>query len=233
MSPILAGVAFVVTAGAVISVSARDSRLALVGVAVALAGAPFLVQPLPPISTLATRVIGAALAAYVVRAALTASQLASDGHDRDVVRGGSRVGWPTETLLALAAWVVGVSVSLHLEALSPASPVASPVDLLGALGAASLATGAGLAAIVLGLVPALGSASTFRTTTGLLILIQGVFMFRVGVAGSPGDLEQLAGVALVVAAAIAGSILMSLEHRSAEEGDRSPRPSSDLKVDSE
>lgn len=233
MSPILAGVAFVVTAGAVVSVSARESRLALVGVALALAGAPFLAQPLPPISTLATRVIGAALAAYILRAALAASQLASDGHDRDVVRAGSRLGWPTETLLALAAWIVGVSVSLHLEALNPANPVTASGDLLSALSAPSIATGAGLAAIVLGLVPALGSTSAFRTTAGLLILLQGVLLFRVGVAGPAGDLEQLAGVALVVAAAIAGSVLMSLESRSADEEDRQARPSIDLKADSE
>lgn len=211
MSPILVGVAFAVTAGAVVAVSARDARTALVGLAVALAAAPFLADPMPPLSTLAARVVGAALAAYLLRAAVSPAGPASEARGLDSIRAGSRTGWPTESLVAVAAWIVGLSVSMHLEALNPAGAGVSPSDALRALNAASLATGAGLAAIVIAIVPALGAGHGFRTAVGLLILIQGVVLFRTGVAGAPGDLEQLADVTLMVVAAIAGSVLIALE----------------------
>lgn len=205
------GVAFAVTAGAVVAVSARDARTALVGLAVALSAAPFLADPMPPLPTLAARVVGAALAAYLVRAAVSPAGSDSEARGLDSIHTGSRAGWPTESLLAVAAWIVGLSVSTHLEGLNPVGAGVSPSDALGALNAASLATGAGLAAIVIAMVPALGAGHGFRTAVGLLVLIQGVVLFRTGVAGAPGDLEQLAGLALLVVAAIAGSVLIVLE----------------------
>lgn len=210
MSPILLGVAFAVTAGAVVAVSARDARVALVGLAVAMMAAPFLTDPLPPVSTLALRVVGAALAAYVVRAALNPAAQSSDFRRQVAGGGGSRAGWPTEALLATAAWIVGMSVSTQLEALNPGGPGVSGTDLVGALNSASMTTSVGLAAIVIAIAPALRARDGFRTTVGLLILIQGVLLLRTGVAGTPTDLEQLAGVALMVTAAITGSILIGL-----------------------
>ncbi len=185
MNPILVGVAFAVTAGAVVAVSAREARLALVGLVVALAAAPFLADPLPPLSTLAARVIGAALAAYLVRVAVAPTMPDADTRRRDVFRGGSRTGWPTESLLAVAAWIVGLNVAIHLEALNPGGAGVSADDLLGAVRASSLATGAGLASIVIAIVPSLGSRQALGTVLGLLILVQGVSLFRVGVAGGP------------------------------------------------
>ncbi|MBI2763383.1 MAG: hypothetical protein HYX54_06510 [Chloroflexi bacterium] len=222
MNPILVGVAFAVTVGAVVAVSAREARAALVGVAVALAAAPFLGDPLPPLSTLATRVVGAALAAYLIRVAVAPMPLETDPRRRDAVRDGSRIGWPAEALLAVAAWIVGLTVSTNLEALNPGGPGISPDDLVGAISASSLATGAGLAAIVVAIVPALGSRHGLRTALGLLILVQGVLLFRAGVGGTPSDLEGLAGVALMVTAAIVGSVLTTLERRSGEDAHRDP-----------
>ena len=48
---------------------------------------------------------------------------------------------------------------------------------------------------------------------GSLILIQGVLLFRIGVAGPPGDLEQLAGVVLLLAIGVAGAWLIGAEGR--------------------
>lgn len=222
MNPLLAGVAFAVTAGGVVAVSAREARAALVGLAIALAAAPFLADPLPPLSTLATRVIGAALAAWMIRVAVMPGPVESDPRPRDAIHGGSRMGWPAEALLAIAAWIVGLTVSTNLVALNPGGPGISPDDVLGALGASSLATGAGLAIIVIAIVPALGSRHSFRTALGLLILVQGVILFRAGVAGAPSDLEELAGVALMVGAAIVGSVLITLERRSGDDAHRDP-----------
>ena len=210
MNPILVGVAFAVSVGTIVAISSRDARTALMGLAVTMVAAPFLSDPLPPVSTLAMRVVGAALAAYLLRSAVLSNADELDGRRKQTGHVGSRLGWPTETLMAIAAWVVGVNLFAHLQALNPAGPGIPVTDLLGSLNAGALATGTGLAVTVLAMVPALGSRGGLRTAVGLLVLVQGVLLFRAGVAGAPSDLEQLAGVALIVAAAITGSMLVGL-----------------------
>lgn len=220
MNPVLVGVAFAVTAGALIAVSAREARVSLVGLAVLLMAAPFLADPLPSIPTLALRLVGGALAAYILRAAVSAAD--REGNHPDPVSGrteGSRVGWPTEALWAGAAWVAGLSISIHLKALGSGAPVVTPGDLLSTLQGDSLATAAGLAVIVLGIVPALGSRDPFRTTAGIVVLVLGAALFRSGAVGAPTDLEQMAGVALTVAAAVTGSILINLTTTRAADAD--------------
>ncbi|MEO8469231.1 MAG: hypothetical protein ABI573_06140 [Chloroflexota bacterium] len=210
MNPMFVGVALAISVGAIIAISARDARTALMGLAVTLVAAPFLSDPLPPLSTLAMRVVGAALAAYLLRSAVLSNAEALDRRRGKSGHVGSRIGWPTETLLAIAAWVVGINVYAHLLALTPGGPGTLSTESLGSLGAGSLATGAGLAVIVLAIVPALGAREGLRTAVGLVVLIQGILLFRSGVAGAPSDLEQLAGVALIVAAAVTGSMLVGL-----------------------
>ena len=210
MNPIFVVVALAVSVGAIVAISARDPRLALMGLAVTLVAAPFLSDPLPPLSTLAMRVVGAALAAFLLRSAVLANAEELDRRRKRAGHSGSRIGWPTETLLAIAASVVGLNVFAHLQALDPAGAGTLGADVLGSLGAGSLATGTGLAAIVLAVVPALGSREGLRTAVGLLVLAQGILLFRSGVAGAPSDLEQLAGVAFIVASAVTGSMLVGL-----------------------
>lgn len=210
MNPILVGVAFAVTAGAIVAISAREARTALMGLAVTMVAAPFLSDPLPALSTLAMRVVGAALAAYLLRSAVLSMADGVDRRRKQPGHRGSRIGWPTETLLAIAAWVVGLSVFADLQALNPAGPGTLGADLLGSLSPGALASGAGLAGIVLAIVPALSSRDGLRTAIGLVVLVQSILLFRAGVAGAPSDLEQLAGVALIVSAAITGSMLTGL-----------------------
>jgi len=128
VNPILAGVALAVTVGAVLAISARESRAGLVGLAIALAAAPFLAAPIPNVSTLAMRVIGAALAAYLVRAAVATGPGLPARPWSEPTRGGSQLGWPAEGLLAIGAWIVGVAVSAQLEVLSPAGSGIPPRD---------------------------------------------------------------------------------------------------------
>ena len=154
MNPILAGVALVVTAGAVTAISAREARAALVGLAIALVASPFLGDPLPQVSTLAMRVVGAALAAYLLRAALEAAHPLPARGPR--LPGGSRIGWPAEALIAVAAWVVAVYLANGLASMASTGPGRPAGDLLGMLTPAAVATAAGLASIVVGIVPALG-----------------------------------------------------------------------------
>jgi hypothetical protein len=213
MNAILAGVALAVTIGAVVAVSARETRAALVGLAVVLGAAPFLNEAEPALSTLAARVVGAALAAWLLRAATAAAgppaarpgpvAAAGDG----AARGGSRLGWPAETLFATAAWVVGAAVAWNLRLVAPTGSDLPPDGLLGFLGPSVFAAAAGCAAIVLGVVPTFWSRHPVRTTIGALVLAQGVLLARVGIAGDPGDLEQLASVALLITIAAAGAVL--------------------------
>ena len=76
--------AILVVVAAVVAVTASDRRLALVGLAAALSLAPLVADPLPDPLVVAIRIVGAALAAYLVRIPL-----------RDAGPGrGSRIGWP-------------------------------------------------------------------------------------------------------------------------------------------
>jgi hypothetical protein len=209
VNPVLVGVALAVTAGAVIAISAREARTALVGLAIVLGIAPFLSDPLPEVSTLAARVVGGALAAYLLRAAIS-------GSPAPPVRGprlpnGSRIGWPADLLFAAAAWVVGIAVASGLATLLPSGPARVPTDLVGSLTPAAVTTAAGLASIVISVVPAFAGRGAFRTAVGSLVLVQGVLLFRLGVAGPPSDLEQLGGVGLLIAIAVAGAWLLAAE----------------------
>jgi hypothetical protein len=180
-----------------------------VGLAVVLGISPFLSDPLPAVTTLATRVVGGALAGYLLRAAIS-------GASTSPVRGprlpdGSRIGWPAEMLFAAAAGIVGVAVASGLATLSPSGPATGPTDLLGSLSPAAVATAAGLASIVIAVVPAFAGRDALRTAIGSLVLVQGILLFRVGIAGPPGDLEQLGGVGLLIAIAVAGTWLIASE----------------------
>jgi hypothetical protein len=213
VNPVLAGVALAVAGGAVIAVSARTRPTALVGLAIMLGAAPFLSDPLPGVSTLAARVVGAALAAYLLRAADAASEIgrhfarSGTGPASETARGGSRLGWPAEALFAVAAALIGIAVASNFRLIGPAGDEGG---LLAQATPAALAAAAGFAAIVVGIVPAFAGRGALRMTIGALVLLQGVLLVRAGLAGAPSDLEQLGGVALLVAVAAAGSVLTGL-----------------------
>ncbi|MEO8208888.1 MAG: hypothetical protein ABI598_07610 [Chloroflexota bacterium] len=213
MNPIVVAVAIAVTIGAVVAVSSRNARTALLGLAITVTAAPFLGDPLPQTSTLAMRVIGAALVAFLLRSAAASAVPTVNDPRPEAERLGSRVGWPAEALMAAAAWLVAIVVASRLAALEPAGPGDGASDILAMLGPAAVTTAAGLASIVVGFVPAFAGRDALRTAIGMLILIQGSFLLRAGVAGAPGDLEQIAGVALFVAVAVAGATLISIEER--------------------
>ena len=212
MNPVLAVVALAVTLGAVAAVSAREARTALVGLALTLGIAPFLGDPLPHVSTLATRVVAAALTAYLLRAAVEASPPAAVRHPSQP--GGSRIGWPAELLIAAAAWIVAVNLTDGLASLQPGGPAASSGGL-ALLTPDAVTAAAGLASMIVGLAPALAGRGALRTAIGSLVLVQGVLLFRIGVADAPGDLEQLGGVMLLLAIGVAGAWLIGAEGRQA------------------
>jgi len=205
MNLALAGVALAVTAGAVIAASSREARAALVGLVLTLGLGPFLTDPLPGPAVAGARVVTGILVAYLLWAV-------SAG---DEVRGlGSRIGWPAESLLALGVAIAGVVMASGLEALAPGAPGRAGGGPLDALTPPALALGAGLASLVVGLAPALVGRHALRTAIGLLLVVQGVVLARTGIAGPPGELEQLGIDALVLTVGASAALIVFIERRS-------------------
>jgi hypothetical protein len=166
MNPALLASAAVVVAGGVACVSARDTRVALAGLAITLLVAPLIADPLPEPTVIATRTVSAALAAYlpwiVVRDSAPAARL-------------SGLGWPVEALLAAAAFVIGFGTAgLGAAPVGPAE-----------------AQGAGFALVALSVAPIAFGRDVFRLGSGAVLLVGGALLVRVGLAGTPSALEQL------------------------------------------
>jgi hypothetical protein len=182
-----AALALAVVAAAVVTVSASERRLALVGLAASLSLAPLVADPLPDPLVIAIRIVGAALAAYLVRIPL-----------RDAGPGrGSRIGWPAEATAAAAAFLAGLA--------------ASSTGLAGDGPAA--ATAAAFAVGVVVVVPLADQRDPGRTGLALLLAILAADLLRVGLGdpGTPGSLT-IAAAMVAVATAVA-AMLVAREER--------------------
>jgi hypothetical protein len=190
VNPALAGVALAVLLGAVVAVSARTSRTALLGLVVAMLGAAFLADPLPQSLGLAVRLVGAVLAGYLLWIA---------GRDPGTRTGGSRLGWPAELLIAAAAAVVGFgSHGLGAPAGGPA-----------------LAQAAGFALAALSVAPLFNGRDVLRIGLGAVLLTTGAILVRVGLGGTPGNLEEVATAGLV---AVVGGVVAAIAVAAATDG---------------
>jgi hypothetical protein len=178
MNPVLGAVAAAVVAGAVIAVSVRDGRLAVVGLAATLVFAALLGSPLDAPLGLAASLTGGILAAYLLWIAVRGGGMT----------GGSRLGWPAEALLAGAAFVVGLGTH------GLGAPALGPVE----------AQAAGFALAALAVVPVATGRDVVRIGIGLFLLLQAALLVGVGLDGSPSELEQLVTAALV--AALGGAV---------------------------
>ena len=178
MNPVLGAVAAAVVAGAVVAVSVRDGRLAVVGLAVTLVFAPLLGGPLDAPLGLAASLTGGILAAYLLWIAVRGGG----------VTGGSRLGWPAEAFLAGAAFVVGLGTH------GLGAPALGPVETQAA----------GFALAALAVVPVATGRNVLRIGIGLFLLLQAALLVGVGLDGYPSQLEQLVSAALV--AALGGAI---------------------------
>ncbi len=204
MSPVLVAVVLAIGAGAVVAVSTREAAAAAIGLAVALVASAMLLDPLPSAAILGVRVVAALLAAALIR-------WAAQGGPRQY----SPLGWPGEAMLATAAVVAGLGVGLALASVTsfggppagapgvpgPGSPDASAVTTM----ALTIAAAAALA--TLGAAPLMHGRPGVRRAVGLVLVTQAVLLLRIGLAGPPTDLEEIARAALLVAAAASGSAL--------------------------
>jgi hypothetical protein len=186
VNPILTAIAVAVIAGAVVSVTAHDTRTVLLALAVALVGTPLLADPLPAPVGLAARFVGAILAAYLLWI------VARERPELGLISaptGGSRIGWPAEILLAAGAAVVGFA----------AHGLGAPA------GGSAIASAAGFALAALAVAPVVTGRDVIRVGTGLLLLIDAALLVRSALGGSPGPVEQLliATMLVVLAGALA------------------------------
>jgi len=178
MNPAIGAVAVGVLAGAVVAVSVRDGRIAVVGLVTMLVFAPIVSDPIGTPLALAARLAGGILAAYLLWIAVRGGGMTS----------GSRIGWPAEALLAAGAFVVGLGThGLGATALGPVE-----------------AQAAGFALAALCVAPVATGRDVVRIGIGLFVLLQAALLVRVGLDGNPSELEQLVTAALI--AALGGSV---------------------------
>jgi hypothetical protein len=173
VNPALAGLACVVVAGAVVAVSAREARAALLGLLVTLLGSSFIADPLPGPLPLAARLAAAGLCCRLIAISIRG--------ELEPTRG-SRLGWPVEALAAAAAGLVGFGThGLGAPGLGPAEVQAAGFAI-GVLAAAPLVTGR----------------DVFRLSVGAILVLVAGILVRESLGGTPSDLEQLATSGLLV-----------------------------------
>ncbi len=173
MNLALAGLACVVMAGAVVAVSARETRAALLGLLVSILAASLLADPLSGPLPIAARLAAAFLACRIIAVAT---------RNLDEPTSGSRLGWPVETLAAAAAAVIGFGTH----------------GLGAAAGGPAEAQAAGFAIGVLAASPIVSSRDVFRLGVGAILLLAGGLLVREGIGGTPSELEQLVTSGLIV-----------------------------------
>jgi hypothetical protein len=178
MNPAIGAVAVGVLAGAVVAVSVRDGRIAVVGLVTMLVFSPIVASPIDTPLALAARLVGGILAAYLLWIAVRGGGMTA----------GSRIGWPAEMLLAAGAFVVGLGThGLGATALGPVE-----------------AQAAGFALAALCIVPVATGRDVLRIGIGLFVLLQAALLVRVGLDGNPTELEQLVTAGLI--AALGGAV---------------------------
>ena len=165
MNPALVALAALTIGGAVLAVATRDVRNATLGLLIVLLGSALIADPMPSPGAILAR----------VTAALLATRFLMIGLRGGVPTGGTRIGWPTEALVAAAAGVVGFgSHGLGAEGLGPAE-----------------AQAAGFAIVAVALTPLLTGRDVIRIGIGAVLLIVGAGLIRNGLAAPLSDGEHL------------------------------------------
>ena len=173
MNPALAAVAIVTVAGAVLAVSARDVRATVLGLLVVWLTAPLVADPWPGPLAILARIAACLLAVRLVAIPLRGETATT----------GSRIGWPAEALLAVAAATIGFgSHGLGSAGLGPAE-----------------AGAAGFALVVLAAAPLFTGRDALRLGVGAVLLLVAASLIRAGLDRAPSDAEHLVTSALTVA----------------------------------
>jgi hypothetical protein len=199
--------AILVLCGAVAALSLRDVRMVAGGLFVAMAAAPLASSPTPVAAAIVLRVIGALLAAHLIRTACLARSIESEG---------SGLGVPSELALGAAAFIAGWW----------ATPVA---PLAGSLSAQA----AGVALLAVAVVPLAGR-NALRAGTAVMAVILAFTLLAEAWAGPASPLGQLVSTALLVGVAWATAGLASPVVEAAEDSiaEATDAPAADLQAQS-
>ena len=205
MNLLIVASAVVLGIGAVVAASAREGRVAVLGLAIALVAAPLVADPLPSVTVLAIRLTGSVLAAYLIHAALRSEPSTL----------GTHLGWPVQLLVAVAAGVIGFGIAgeaaLGLVGLGAETDPGggSPVVYGPATLALFLGVAAGTATIVLSVEPIVAARDGLRLGIGLLLALTGLTVFREALIGPTDGLEHIL-IAATTAAVAAGTAVVCL-----------------------
>lgn len=173
MNPALVVVAVATIGGALLAVCARDVRAALLGVLIVLLGAPLMADPWPAPVAILVR----------IAAALLAVRLIAIGLRGNLLTGASRIGWPSEILLAGAAAVIGFgSHGLGAQGLGPAE-----------------AQAAGFALLALAVAPLFTGRDALRLAIGAVLILVAAELIQAGLDRTPSEAEQLIQALLTIA----------------------------------
>lgn len=183
MNPALVATAVMVVAGAIVAVSSRDARAAILGLGLTLIGAPLLADPVPDPLSLAARVVAAILTLELLWIAVRATTSVSRG---------SLVGWPVEAIAAAAAFVVGAGV------------VGGTAVGVAGIGSTPIVVGTAFSLVALAVTPLVHGRDVLRLGLGATLLLVGGTVLSAALAGPPGALGQLviAGLTVALGAAV-------------------------------
>jgi hypothetical protein len=168
--------------GGIIAISARDARVVVVGLLLAMCAAQLAASPEPANQAIAFRVLGSLLAAYL---------LWTSTRSRVIEAEGSGIGVVAECTVAAAAFAAGWFVA-------PVKPLAGP----------HVAQAAGIALIAISIVPLTGR-DVLRVGAGATTLVLGGSMLLQAWAGQPSSLWHISLTALLVGLVGATSLLVS------------------------
>jgi len=209
VTPALVLLAVLVTAGAVVAVSAREPRLAVLGIIVVLTGAAYVVEPMPGVVALAARLVGSVLAGFLVWVSLRGAPPPTAGW---------RMGWPGASAVAIVAfaigWLAAGTMGTALGTLAADGPaVGAAAALTGGSLVPRAALGAALALSALAAAPVLLGRDALRLGLGLLLLLAAAGLLRNAfTAGTDGIVE----LGLAVLTAVSGAGVAILVSRSLE-----------------
>jgi hypothetical protein len=170
-------------------VSAREPRLAVLGLIVALVGAAYVTEPLPGTVALAAQLVGIVLGGYLVWIALRRAPARTSG---------SHMGWPGATAIAIAAFATGWLAAGAIGGALTAVPAEGPSTGLTAAGLVSgspvarAGLGAAFALIALAAGPVLIARDVLRLGLGLLLLVGAAELLRGALVERSDDVVELA-----------------------------------------
>ena len=214
MSILEIAIAVLVVAGGVLAASAGRRRVAVVGMAVAIAGAGFVADPLPGPVALLAEVAGAVLAGYLGWMALRgASKPAVDPATA------SAPAWPGAVGVAMAAFLAGWLTAIAMGRALPDPSVGGPslanvgTGLAAGSPVARAALGAAFALIALAIGHVLIARDVLRLGLCLLLMAAAAELLR-GSLGAQADDSVTFAFAILYAtggAAVAGVVARSID----------------------